>query len=398
MRFGFCWVFLVLIFLSACNSYTSEYTTLEPIGVHPNGTIYIGMESCKECHLDIVSSHMQTAHWLTSSMMTPDRLLPLLKAEKNYLDLKDDTRLTYSFQNDSLFQEASRNPLEKPFLISPLNIIIGSGTKVGNSFLGWEDNSLYQFQGSYHLPSNKWINSPGFPDFFQAKRPIFPRCMECHTTFAQSENWQSPIPINRYNKNNTVFGIDCQRCHGSVVEHVKHHRDFPTDSIGKKILAYSDFSQKQRIDMCALCHSGVGDQSLLPVFSFKPGDDLSKFIRSQSASVPDVHSNQVGLLTMSKCFLESDTMDCMTCHDPHLNERNNSIKFNARCIQCHPAPKHFTAKVSEEWDCISCHMPVQGSRQMKIQITSDSLVPVGVRTHKIAIYKEEIDSTLQLQQ
>ena len=87
MRFGFCWVFLVLIFLSACNSYTSEYTTLEPIGVHPNGTIYIGMESCKECHLDIVSSHMQTAHWLTSSMMTPDRLLPLLKAEKNYLDL-----------------------------------------------------------------------------------------------------------------------------------------------------------------------------------------------------------------------------------------------------------------------------------------------------------------------
>ena len=76
----------------------------------------------------------------------------------------------------------------------------------------------------------------------------------------------------------------------------------------------------------------------------------------------------------------------MTCHNPHQNERENSIKFNARCIQCHAEPKHTVSLVGKELDCIECHMPVQNSQQMKIQITSDSLVPVGVRTHKIAIY------------
>ncbi len=386
MRIGFFCSLIVYVFISACTPYTETYAPIEAIGVHPNKTVYIGMESCKECHATLVSDHIQTAHWLTSSKINSPRLLPLLEAEKNYFDLKDSTRLSYTFQNETLAQEASRFPFATPFLVNSIEIIIGSGTKIGNSFLGWEDNSLYQLQGSFHLPSKQWMNSPGFPPVFQAKRSIFPRCLECHTTYAQSENWQSPIPIDRYNKNNIVFGIDCQRCHGEVVEHVKHHRKFPLDSTGKKIVRYSKFTQQQRIDMCALCHSGVGDQILQPSFSFTPGDELRKFLNTQTTGAPDVHSNQVGLLTLSKCFLESEDMDCMTCHNPHQNERENSIKFNARCIQCHAEPKHTVSLVGKELDCIECHMPVQNSQQMKIQITSDSLVPVGVRTHKIAIY------------
>ena len=346
------------------------------------------MQSCNQCHLDIVNAHKQTAHWLTSSKITSATVIPFLNSDKNYFDLKDQTRLSFSIKNDSLFQEAYRRPYKSPFFTKSIDISIGSGTKIGNSFLSWEENSLFQLQGSYYKPNSKWINSPGYPSFFQPKRPIFPRCLECHTTFSQSENWQSAIPTNRYNKENIVFGIDCQRCHGPVVDHVKHHRKNPIDSVGRKILSYKSFSQQQRIDMCALCHSGVGKNINQVAFSFTHEDVLKNYLATQTNNEPDVHSNQVGLLEMSQCFIKSEGMDCMTCHDPHSNEKNNVIKFNSRCIECHPSQQHTSLLPENTWDCVKCHMPMKASKIMKIEINSDSISQVLVRTHKIAIYKE----------
>ena len=383
--FGFCFTF----FFTACNSYSEEYIPIEPLGVHPNGTVFIGMESCKQCHLDIVNAHKKTAHWLTSTKTFQTSTLSFLTSNNFSLDLKDQTRLIFTSKRDTLFQEAYKPPYLSPFFTKSLDISVGSGTKIGNSFLSWEESSLFQLQGSYYKPESKWINSPGYPSFFQPLRPIFPRCLECHTTYSQAENWQSPIPTNRYNKNNIVFGIDCQRCHGDVVEHVQYHRKNPMDSIGRKIISYSNFSQQQRIDMCALCHSGVGKNINQPAFSFRPGDELSFYLSTQTVEEPDVHSNQVGLLSKSLCFINSQEMDCMTCHDPHTNEKNNSIKFNSRCIQCHENPKHRSLSSEKQWDCVSCHMPLKASKLMKIEINPDSITPVLVRTHKIGIYKEE---------
>ena len=379
---------MITAFSTACNSFTSEWVPIEKIGVHPDGTVFIGMQSCNQCHLDIFNSHKQTAHWLTSSKITPATVIPFLNSDKNYFDLKDQTRLSFSIKNDTLFQEAYRRPYKSPFFTKSIDINIGSGTKIGNSFLSWEENSLFQLQGSYYKPKSKWINSPGYPSFFQPKRPIFPRCLECHTTFSQSENWQRAIPTNRYNKENIVFGIDCQKCHGPFVDHVKHHRKNPIDSVVRKILSYKSFSQQQRIDMCALCHSGVGKNINQAAFSFTPGDVLKNYLATQTNNEPDVHSNQVGLLEMSQCFIKSEGMDCMTCHDPHSNERNNVIKFNSRCIECHPSQQHTSLLPENTWDCVKCHMPMKASKIMKIEINPDSISQVLVRTHKIAIYKE----------
>lgn len=383
------WVFLgFTFFLAACKPFTSEYTSIEPLGLHPNGTVYIGMESCTQCHLDLVNAHKETAHWLTSSRLTPMKANSFLKSNDNFFDLKDQTRLAFSFQEDTLFQEALKPPYRSAFFKKPLQINIGSGSKIGNSFLSWEESSLFQLQGSYYQPTSKWINSPGYPPFFQPYRPVYPRCLECHTTFSLSENWQSTIPTNRYNKENIVFGIDCQRCHGEVVEHVKYHRKNLMDSVGRKILSYATFTQKQRIDMCALCHSGVGKNINQPAFSFQPGDDLTLFLATDTSKEPDVHSNQVSLLQKSPCFINSKAMDCMTCHDPHSDEKNKTFKFNALCIQCHTSPKHTTFSSEDTEDCISCHMPLRASKLIKIQINQDSISPVWVRTHRIGIYKE----------
>ena len=169
---------------------------------------------------------------------------------------------------------------------------------------------------------------------------------------------------------------------------MKHHRKNPIDSVGRKILSYKSFSQQQRIDMCALCHSGVGKNINQVAFSFTHGDVLKNYLATQTNNEPDVHSNQVGLLEMSQCFIKSEEMDCMTCHDPHSNEKNNVIKFNSRCIECHPSQQHTSLLPENTWDCVKCHMPMKASKIMKIEINSDSISQVLVRTHKIVIYEE----------
>jgi hypothetical protein len=161
------------------------------------------------------------------------------------------------------------------------------------------------------------------------------------------------------------------------------------DSIGRKILSYATFTQKQRIDMCALCHSGVGKNINQPAFSYKPGDDLALFLATDTSRDPDVHTNQVSLLQNSPCFINSKAMDCMTCHDSHSNEKNKTLQFNTSCIQCHASPKHTSFSSVDTEDCISCHMPLRASKLMKIQINQDSISPVWVRTHRIGIYNKE---------
>ena len=46
-------------------------------------------------------------------------------------------------------------------------------------------------------------------------------------------------------------------------------------------------------------------------------------------------------------------------------------------------------------NCIDCHMPNLESRSLTVQIpTGGAVVPIKVRTHKIAIYKEQSDAVL----
>ena len=374
------------LLLSACNSFSSEFVDVEPLGVHPNGNVFIGVESCKECHLDIVNSHLSTSHWLTSSKVRSDNLVPFLNANTNSFFLEDNTELRFTPINDSIYQQAYNPPYQTPFFSKSLDVVIGSGTKVGYSFLSWEKSSLFQLQGSFYKPNLNWINSPGYSSRFQAFRPIYPRCLECHTTYSQSENWESPIITNRYNKNNIVFGIDCQRCHGPVLEHVKYHRENQNDKKAKKIIKFADLTQQQRLDVCALCHSGSRRNINQPAFSFEVGDLLDNYLSPQVTGEPDVHSNQVGLLLISNCFIESEKMDCMTCHDPHSDETNNLLKFNNRCIECHQNKEHISFKTDQNSDCVGCHMPYRESNIMKIQINPDSIKSVMIRTHKIDVY------------
>lgn len=138
---------------------------------------------------------------------------------------------------------------------------------------------------------------------------------------------------------------------------------------------------------------------LQPAFSFKPGDKLSDYylpnIVSAGAENLDVHGNQFGLLSLSKCFSKSD-MTCNSCHDPHANEENQFQVFSQKCMRCHTEAGNNFCTLKEvkanplKANCINCHMPVQPSKAIVFtEQGTRKRIPAAMRTHLIKVYPQE---------
>jgi hypothetical protein len=65
------------------------------------------------------------------------------------------------------------------------DMVIGSGV-MGQSFLTWRNNKLYQLPITYFTAADQWSNSPGFPnEKVMIDRPATARCLECHISYAE---------------------------------------------------------------------------------------------------------------------------------------------------------------------------------------------------------------------
>ncbi len=393
--------FLVFKFLFK-PSYTDAYSSIEPIATHSNGSEFAGSGACAACHLEIYKTHIETAHFKSSANANIKTVKGSFKAHENSFNLNDSIEFRMNIKNGALYQDIFLKSNNKPISSSRFDVVIGSGTK-GQSYLKWQDSSLYQLQVSYFTPNNSWINSPGYPsNKLISDRPIFERCLECHLTYAQSI--KRFYKRNSYKKSQMVYGIDCERCHGPALTHVNFHSKNPQDTVAMHIGKHSRLTRQQSLDACALCHSGLRMRGRKSPFSFVVGDTLNQFsspdYTEEDLEKLDVHGNQYGLLSASKCFEKSNTMNCTTCHNPHENQRDNHIVFNKECQSCHSIKEkdHKVCTVSKETknasnnNCIQCHMPLVSSKRMKIETSLDTLKPVQVRTHLIGIYTNRLSN------
>ncbi|MDH7447999.1 multiheme c-type cytochrome [Aquimarina sp. 2201CG14-23] len=383
--------------LRTTKSNTVEYIAITPIATHSNGMEFIDSSTCVDCHQKIVEEHYKTAHFNSFQPVNKNTIKGSFQKGENTLILNKDVTFHFVEKDSAFYQEPIFNNQNTPFYSAKMDIAVGSGTK-GQSYLMWNNNHLLQLQASYFTPTDSWINSPGAPDQLAPARPVLERCLECHTTFVQ--NISGNKKGNQFHKKNIVYGIDCQRCHGPVQDHVKYHKQHPKDKTAKHIIQYSSLSRQQRLDACALCHSGLRTETTERAFSYMIGDTLKKFsfpdYDESSLEELDVHGNQYGLLKASKCFTKSNALDCITCHDPHKKERGNFLSFNQKCMNCHASLKK-TVQCSGDKNniekmnnnCIQCHMPLVKSKTMKIQIPKGDEISVDVRTHLIGIYNKE---------
>ena len=360
---------------------------------------------CTECHQEIVESFVRTAHFKTSARAGPLTILGDFSDGKNVLRTHSpDVYFEMSERDGGYYQtgftrtqpSGVRLPLSRPprSRTEPIHIVIGSG-RVGQSYLYWREDRLFQLPVSYLTKQDAWINSPGYVDgIIDFDRPILPRCLECHSTSFEPARDRSGMLFTQ----DYVLGITCTKCHGDGAGHIAAARDGgPADSLLAAIVNPSRFSRQGQLDACALCHGG-DRRPRQPVFTFRPGEPLDEYYAPPAARdnpLPDVHGNQVGLLMSSRCFRESSVMTCSTCHDVHQSQRD-LIQRAGACQECHQSDRHPERETIGDRlvaSCVDCHMPRRKSDLLQLELPDQESF-ITYRSHAIGIYPAIADSIL----
>lgn len=356
---------------------------------------FAGSASCGNCHKEICNSHSSTAHYLTSGIANEKSIRGSFEAGKNIFEFAQNASVAMEKRKDAFYQVEYFEGNEK--LAKQFDVVVGSGTK-GQTYLNWDNNRLFQLPITYFTATDQWCNSPGYPGRVAFNRPVTSRCMECHSTYATilSEAGKEP---ELFDRSKMIYGVDCEKCHGPAAEHVAYQAKNPTDTTAKFIINPAKLSRQQNLDMCALCHGGRL-QKTKPSFSFVAGDALTDYFKKsatpQFASEIDVHGNQYGLMSASKCFMQSKTMTCNSCHNSHVNEAGQVKVFSQRCISCHTTEHVGTCKMTGTIgntisnNCIDCHMPLEQSRAIVVLLPGkDAPTPAKMRSHYIKVYPNE---------
>lgn len=353
---------------------------------------YAGSLSCKACHRNIYDSFVNTAHHSTSAPANGTSIKGSFDANANRFPYNKFTEVIMEKKEDGFYQTAYINGVV--YQSERMDISIGSGRK-GQTYLYWKGNELLQLPVSYYTPSNSWCNSPGYPKSMVRFNRITPaRCIECHGSAAISETDEHST---YFDQTSIGYGVNCERCHGPSADHVAFHTANPQATTAKFVFTKNVMTRQQKLDVCALCHSGIRE-AIKPAFSFIAGDRLEDFSRpkysADTTAQLDVHGNQYGLLTSSKCF-QGSQMNCSSCHNVHETAINQPAAYSAKCITCHyPAAKNECTQIPQPGlilsnNCIDCHMPSLPSKAIFLQLSEpEKSTPDFVRTHRIAIYPE----------
>lgn len=359
---------------------------------------YTGSEKCATCHKDIFEKHLQTAHYLTSQPAEEKYIKGSFEKGKNDFWYTPSLLVSMEKRDSGHYQVIYFKNEEK--MAIRFDISIGSGV-MGQSFLNWRGDRLYQMPITYFTAADQWSNSPGFPnDKVLTDRPVTSRCLECHATYAEGKDGTEMEPIS-FNKDKMIFGVGCEKCHGPAAMHVEYHANNPDDKKAKFVINPSSLSRQLQLDACAVCHGGK-IQKTKPSFTFTVGKNLEDYFSTNvisqtamSSGEVEVHGNQYGLLQASKCFQQTD-LTCNTCHNSHENERGNMALFSSRCITCHNIKADsfktvtHTAISNITQNCIDCHMPQQPSKSIAVYLQGkDQLVASMIRSHFIGIYLDE---------
>lgn len=383
---------VLVVLLAQCSNFNNAKSA------DLRGPRYADAESCVRCHKDISSSFSETSHFHTSSQVKSLKEIP---DSDSTFTFNDSLEVHIEKSNNKMYQVAYSNGQQ--IESHQFDIAFGSGEKA-STYAYWEGNKLFQLPLTYYKAINKWTNSPGFAeDRVNYKRAILSRCLECHGSFAETKivKTGSLSVSEEIVKGAVIYGIDCQRCHGPAAAHVDFHEQNPKEKNPKHITRIKMLSRQQKIDMCAVCHSGNDKLTQKSTFTFNAGDTLSNYYFPQytrSTKEPDVHGNQYGMLSASACFIKSD-MDCSSCHNTHVTEKNNTALFSQRCLSCHQADTH--PRISDSGssllaqNCIDCHMPVQPSKLITFQLAGKTQkTPYLLRSHRVAIYPGETEKIL----
>lgn len=419
----------LLICFLGCNENKEPVADQQPLSVymgHPDTAQYAGMQTCRRCHENIYQNFIQTGMGQSFDTASDRKSAAIFGNDKIVYDPHRDLYYNAFWKQDQMFIREFRLQGKDTIHLrsEKVDYIIGSGQHT-NSHIFNTNGYLHQMPMTFYTQSKIWDLPPGFENGFNSRfsRKIGLECMTCHNAYPSfiegSENKYAAIPN----------GIDCERCHGPGLSHVREK----SAGIMVDTSRYIDFSIVNpgklpvdlQFDVCQRCH--LQGNAVLKngksFFDFKPGKKLSDFM---TVFVPKYKGNEdefimashADRLKMSPCFKHSfkpdsnssdpqlrpykQSMTCVTCHNPHVSVKVTGKEvFNNACRKCHSASpdekngctEKLEVRLKKNGDnCYSCHMPKSGTIDIPHVTTTDHYIRKPVTKKK----KEDVRQFLGL--
>ena len=336
---------------------------------------YVGMESCKSCHLNVYNSFIKTGMGRSFDHATLEKTDATF--EKHALVFDPNSNFFYKpFFKDSVmfvmeFRLEDGDTVHKR--LEKINYIVGSGQHTNSHII---DINGYIFQApiTYYTQKGKWDLAPGFEDFnSRFSRVLTTECITCHNHLPKHIEGS----LNKYEE--MPKGIECERCHGPGEIHLKEKLAGKIVDTSKyvdyTIVNPANLDRDLQMDICQRCHlQGIAVlEEGKSFFDFRPGMELSSVFnvflpRYTTDHEKFIMASQADRLKMSDCFKLSEDLSCITCHHPHHSiEVTKTEKYNNACQKCHSTNSKTICSAPAEKiklennNCISCHMQPSGS-------------------------------------
>ncbi|MFK7821953.1 MAG: cytochrome c3 family protein [Planctomycetaceae bacterium] len=250
-----------------------------------------------------------------------------------------------------------------------MQYVLGSGRRA-KAYLHQRGEILCSSPLNWFEASGDWGLNPGYTrdDPRRFDRRVQANCLHCHTGQIELSERGS----NRFSTNAIIeSAIGCERCHGPGQAHVQFHEDSTTGV--DPIVNPADLDRPERESVCYQCHLQPSYSRILRPgrshLDFRPGmkfEDVWTMVdanTSVDSSGETKSVRQVQQMRESACYVQSGSMSCTSCHDPHRSPSPAEAPafFRGRCLDCHKSDDACAAPVQDRQakggSCIACHMP-----------------------------------------
>lgn len=357
----------------------------------PDG--YVGTATCATCHADRHQSYLRTHH--SRSLREIDleqesfgETLVHQLSKRSYDVIAKEGRLQHREWRH--FSDAANDRI----LVSELPVcyVMGSGA-FGKGYLLCDGEYLLQSPVTWYAGSDELGMAPGYdePNHLGSKRLITAECMFCHAgLLTQRDGNPNHLAIHE-------LAIGCERCHGPGAAHTKLYREIQAGDLSAApkeidplIVNPTKLSRRHSESICGQCHLHGDIVVYAPgkqVWDFAAGQDFAEtrlhFKHDKLGDFKDSFTGHFDQMWQSQCYLQSETLTCVTCHDPHQEELNvDRVEWRRQqCNRCHADDQQCGLPLDQRNEradnhCAQCHMP---------SIRSD--VPhTSTTSHLIAVY------------
>ncbi|MBX3449105.1 MAG: tetratricopeptide repeat protein [Planctomycetaceae bacterium] len=332
---------------------------------------YIGSDACAKCHQDQHATYHKTAHRHALAKVSIDEEPP--DGEFHHEASQRWYRI-YRGDNELRHEESIQTPSGEPLILADhaMAYVVGSG-HFSRSYLIEQDGYLFESPVTWYTGKSAWGLSPGYEaNNVGFQRPIDNRCMQCHAGRVESLD-SSPQKLAF-----PTEAIDCERCHGPGGLHQAKHAGKPVDKLtpfadreGDPTIAHPGRLERTiSEDICLQCHlhgAATVERPGRTLEAFRPGDSLSDYVIHYSRATDNAGMTVTGhgeQMKLSRCYIDSGTMTCITCHDPHVSRpmQENRDYYQEKCLACHTpdscqSPRQTRLDSTGFDDCVRCHMP-----------------------------------------